>query len=206
MGSTVGLRAAKLDFFVVARVLITEDVVVAVDSDLLVHPQMHAANSASAIKRLILMGDSPRGIEVDERSMLFSRELLLQANLQQLIRIDVHRGDHVFGERKFIERFAHQTAQAHDGVAANQDVETELALQFFQRGGRRVADDKLSAEFSLRRRTNVSAESLDRPSCRFQLQQRGERLFQPRQNRAVEADPEMFKEAEQEEESLGPGL
>lgn len=34
-------------------------VVVVVDSDLFVHPPAHAPRSAIAIKRLILMGDSP---------------------------------------------------------------------------------------------------------------------------------------------------
>ena len=59
--------------------------------------------------------------------------------LEQLIRIDVHSDGDIFGERKLIEHFADETAQAHDRFAANQDVETELALQFFQRSRRRRA-------------------------------------------------------------------
>ena len=48
--------------------------------------------------------------------------------LQQLVRIDVDGHRDVFGEREFVERFADETAQAHDGFAADQNVETELAL------------------------------------------------------------------------------
>jgi len=49
-------------------------------------------------------------------------------NLQQLVRIDVHGDGHVFGERQFTERFADEPTQAHDGFAADQDVEAKLAL------------------------------------------------------------------------------
>src|SRR6266478_3344371 len=47
---------------------------------------------------------------------------------EQLIRIDVDRHGDVFGEWQFVERFAHEPAQAHDRFATNQDVKTELAL------------------------------------------------------------------------------
>ena len=48
--------------------------------------------------------------------------------LQQLIRIDVDRDGDVFGEWQFVEGFTHKAAQANDGFAADQNVETELAL------------------------------------------------------------------------------
>ena len=51
-----------------------------------------------------------------------------QAGLQQLIRIDVDGDGDVLGEWQFIERFADESAQTHDGFAANQDVKPELAL------------------------------------------------------------------------------
>src|SRR4029077_7638781 len=48
--------------------------------------------------------------------------------LQQLIRIDIHRDGDVFGEWQFVDRFADEAAQTHDAHAADQNVETELAL------------------------------------------------------------------------------
>ena len=48
--------------------------------------------------------------------------------LEQLIRIDIDCYGDVFGERQFVESFADQAAEAHDGFATNQNVETELAL------------------------------------------------------------------------------
>jgi hypothetical protein len=48
--------------------------------------------------------------------------------LQQLIGIDIDCDGDVFGEWEFVERFADHAAQAHDGFAADQNVETELAL------------------------------------------------------------------------------
>ena len=48
--------------------------------------------------------------------------------LQQLIRIDVDGDGDVFGEWQFVEGFAHEPAQAHDGFAADQNVKAELAL------------------------------------------------------------------------------
>ena len=50
------------------------------------------------------------------------------ARLQQLIRIDVDGDCDVFGEGQFVDSFAHVAAQMHDGFAAEQDVEAELAL------------------------------------------------------------------------------
>ena len=49
-------------------------------------------------------------------------------SLQQLIRIDIDGNRDVFGEREFIERFADEAAQANNGFATEQSVETELAL------------------------------------------------------------------------------
>ena len=48
--------------------------------------------------------------------------------LKQLIRIDVGGHGDVFGEWQFVERFAHEAAQARDRFATSQDVKTELAL------------------------------------------------------------------------------
>ncbi len=48
--------------------------------------------------------------------------------LQQLIRIDVDGDGDVFGKREFVECFAAEAAQAHDGFAADQDVKPELTL------------------------------------------------------------------------------
>ena len=67
-------------------------------------------------------------------------------SLQQLIRIDVDGGEDVFGQRKFVERFADETAQAHDRFAAHQNVETKLALQFFQRRGRGRAKNEFGGQ------------------------------------------------------------
>ena len=44
---------------------------------------------------------------------------LRRANLKKLIRIDVDRQRHVFGERQFVERFAYHPAQAHDRGATH---------------------------------------------------------------------------------------
>ena len=52
----------------------------------------------------------------------------LSPALQQLIRIDIHCDGDVFGEWQFVESFADEAAQAHDGFAADQNVETKLAL------------------------------------------------------------------------------
>ena len=48
--------------------------------------------------------------------------------LQQLIWINVDRDGDVFGEWQFVESFADEAAQAHDGFATDQNVETKLAL------------------------------------------------------------------------------
>ena len=48
--------------------------------------------------------------------------------LQQLIRINVDGNDDVFREGQFVESFADEAAQALDGFAADQNVETELTL------------------------------------------------------------------------------
>jgi hypothetical protein len=50
------------------------------------------------------------------------------SGLQQLIRVNVDRDGDVFGEWQFVESFSDEAAQAHDGFAADQNVETELAL------------------------------------------------------------------------------
>jgi hypothetical protein len=52
---------------------------------------------------------------------------LLEA-LQQLIRIGVDGDCDVFGEWQFVDGFADEPAQAHNGFAADQDVKAELAL------------------------------------------------------------------------------
>src|SRR5450755_1176936 len=44
---------------------------------------------------------------------------LRRANLEELIRIDVDRQRHVLGQRQFVERFAHDSTQAHDGRATH---------------------------------------------------------------------------------------
>src|ERR1051325_11809526 len=66
--------------------------------------------------------------------------------LEQLIRIDIHRRDDVFGQRQLFERFADEPAQAHDRCAAQQNVKTKLALKFFQRRRRRIAQHEFGAE------------------------------------------------------------
>ena len=48
--------------------------------------------------------------------------------LQQLIWVNVDRDGDVFGEWQFVESFADEAAQAHDGFATDQNVETKLAL------------------------------------------------------------------------------
>ena len=57
-----------------------------------------------------------------------AREPRALPGLQQLIWINVDGHDDVFGEGQFVESFADEAAQAHDGFAADQNVETELAL------------------------------------------------------------------------------
>ena len=54
---------------------------------------------------------------------------------EQLVRIDIDRDGHVFREWQFVQRLTHEPAQPHNGFAAKQDVEAELALQFFERRG-----------------------------------------------------------------------
>ena len=48
--------------------------------------------------------------------------------LQELIGIHINGRDDVFRQWKFVERFAHNPAQAHDRFAAHQDVKAELPL------------------------------------------------------------------------------
>jgi hypothetical protein len=55
--------------------------------------------------------------------------------LQELIGIYIHRRNDVFRQGKFVECFAHETAEAHDRFAPHQEVEAELALQFLERSG-----------------------------------------------------------------------
>ena len=62
--------------------------------------------------------------------------------LQQLIRIDIHCDGDVFGEWQFVESFADEAAQAHDGFATDQNVETKLALKFLQWRGSCVAQNE----------------------------------------------------------------
>jgi hypothetical protein len=57
-----------------------------------------------------------------------AREERALPRLQQLVRIDVDCDGDVFGEWQFVERFTDEPAQAHDGLAADQNVKTELAL------------------------------------------------------------------------------
>ena len=70
----------------------------------------------------------------------------LQERLQQLIRIDINGCDDVFRQRKFIQGLAHDPSQAHDRFTPKQDVEPELALQFFDRRRHRRAPDKLGRQ------------------------------------------------------------
>ena len=52
----------------------------------------------------------------------------LSPESQQLIRVDIDCHGDVFGEWEFFKSFADEAAEAHDGFAADQNVETELAL------------------------------------------------------------------------------
>ena len=51
--------------------------------------------------------------------------------LEQLIRIDIYRRGDVFWKRQFVECFADEPAQAHDGFAPEQDMKSKLTLQSF---------------------------------------------------------------------------
>ena len=62
------------------------------------------------------------------KSFSTPQEVASFSSLQQLIRIDVDGDYNVFGEGQFIDGFADEAAQTHDGFAADQDVEAELAL------------------------------------------------------------------------------
>ena len=57
-----------------------------------------------------------------------AREARALPGSQQLIRVNVDGDGDVFGEGQFVDGLTHKAAQAHDGFAANQNVETELAL------------------------------------------------------------------------------
>jgi hypothetical protein len=57
-----------------------------------------------------------------------TRGACVSRRLQQLIGIDVDSDGDVFGEWELVERFADKSAQAHDGIAADQNVKSELAL------------------------------------------------------------------------------
>jgi len=52
----------------------------------------------------------------------------LNRALQQLISIDIGCDGDVLGEGQFVESFTDETAQAHDGLATDQNVKTKLAL------------------------------------------------------------------------------
>ena len=101
---------------------------VVVDSVLVVQPQAYVARITIAIKRMILMGDPPWGIEVGDDQSVSRRQLFWQDKLQQLIRIHINGREDVFGKRELVERFADEAAQAHDGFAAHQNVKAKLAL------------------------------------------------------------------------------
>jgi NADPH:quinone reductase-like Zn-dependent oxidoreductase len=58
---------------------------------------------------------------------MYDRPRALSA-LQQLISIDIDGHSDVFGKGQFVERFADEPAQAHDGSATDQDVKANLAL------------------------------------------------------------------------------
>src|SRR5436853_3396758 len=66
--------------------------------------------------------------------------------LEQLVRVDIYGCDHVFGQREFVERFAHEPAQTHDCFTAKQNVESKLSLKFFKRRRCSVAHRELWAE------------------------------------------------------------
>ena len=83
-----------------------------------------------------------RSAVIDRRYSVFLRTGA-RHNSEQLIRIDIHGSDDVLRQRKFIQRLAHDPAQAHDRFATHQNVEAELALQFFERRRRRRTPDKL---------------------------------------------------------------
>ena len=71
-----------------------------------------------------------------------TRGACVSRRLQQLIRIDVDGYGDVFGKGQLVERFADKSAQAHNGFATDQNVKTELALQFFQGRRRCVAQNE----------------------------------------------------------------
>jgi len=52
----------------------------------------------------------------------------LPGRLQQLIRIDVDGDRDIFGEWQLVQCLADEPAQTHNGLAADQDVKSELAL------------------------------------------------------------------------------
>ena len=52
----------------------------------------------------------------------------LPRRLQQLIRIDVDGDRDIFGEWQLVQCLADEPAQTHNGLAADQDVKSELAL------------------------------------------------------------------------------
>ena len=62
------------------------------------------------------------------KSFSTPQEVTSLPRLQQLIRIDVDGDNDVFGEGQFVDGFADEAAQTHDGFATSQDVEAELAL------------------------------------------------------------------------------
>jgi len=52
----------------------------------------------------------------------------LSKKSQQLVRIDVDGGSNIFREWQLVESFADEAAQAHDGLASDQNVKAKLAL------------------------------------------------------------------------------
>jgi hypothetical protein len=52
----------------------------------------------------------------------------LSRKSQQLVRIDVDSDRNVFREWQLVESFADEAAQAHDGLASDQNVKAKLAL------------------------------------------------------------------------------
>jgi hypothetical protein len=64
----------------------------------------------------------------NRRGAMASKQARAPRRLQQLIRIDIDGDGDVFGKGQFVDGFADEAAQAHDGFAADQNVKSELSL------------------------------------------------------------------------------
>src|ERR1700722_13341358 len=64
-------------------------------------------------------------------------------NSEELIRIDIDPDGDIFGKRQFVERFADEPTQTHNCAAPQQNMESILSLQFFERGWRCVSNCEL---------------------------------------------------------------